>query len=94
MTSMHTAKYGKWREDKGDQQNFPNREEGPKLIRFESPRWRSKTTQIRVHLGVQEQPAPKMTPRSHTEYILDVLHMDGKLISRILQWHQFQAQIH
>ena len=82
MTSMHTVKHGEWHEDEGDQHGFPSREEGPKLIRFESPRWRSKTTQIRVHLGVQEQPAPKMTPRSHTVSVLDVLNMDGKIISR------------
>ena len=59
MTSMHTAKHGEWHEDEGDQQGFPSREEGPKLIRFESPRWRPKTTQVRVHLGVQEQPTQK-----------------------------------
>ena len=58
MTSMHMAKHGEWCEDEGVQQGFSSREEGPKLIRFESPRWRPKTTQVRVHLGVQEQPAP------------------------------------
>ena len=51
-TSMHTAKHSEWCKDEGDQQDFSRREEGPKLIRFESPRWRSKTTQVRVHLGV------------------------------------------
>ena len=66
MTSIHIAKYGEWREDEGDLQGFPSIVEGPKLIRFEFPRWRPKTTQDRVHLGVQEQPAPKSTPRPHT----------------------------
>ena len=80
MTSMHMSKHGEWREDKGDLQGFSSRVEGPKLIRFESPRWRPKTTQVYVHLGVQEQPAPKMTSRSHTESILDVLYMAGKII--------------
>ena len=42
MTSMYTAKYGEWHEDEGDLQGFPSRVEGPKLIRFESPRWRPK----------------------------------------------------
>ena len=64
------------------------------MIRFESPRWRPKETQVRVHLGVQEQSAPKLTSRLHTESILDALYMDGKIISRIFQWHKFQAQIH
>ena len=44
ITSMHTAKHGEWCEDEGDQQGFLSREEGPKLIRFESPKWRPKTT--------------------------------------------------
>ena len=87
ITSMHTAKHGEWCEDEGDQQGFLSREEGPKLIRFESPGWRPKTTQVRVHLRVQEQPAAKMMPRSHTESVLDVLYMDGKIISRSFQWN-------
>ena len=85
MTSMYTAKHGEWREDEGDQQGFPSQEEGPKLIRFESPRWRPKTTLVRVHLRVQEQPAQKMTRRSHTESVLNVLYIDGKIISRSFQ---------
>ena len=82
MTSMHMAKHSEWHEDEGDLQGFQNRVAGPKLIRFESPRWRPKTTQVRVHLGVQEQLAQKMTPRSYTESVLDVLYMAGKIISR------------
>ena len=39
---MHMDKHGEWCEDEGDQQGFPSREDGPKLIRFESPRWRPK----------------------------------------------------
>ena len=93
MTSMHMTKHGEWCEDEGDLQGFSSREEGPKLIQFESPRWRPKTTEVRVHLGVQEQPAQKMTPRSHTVSVLDVIYMDGKIISRSFQWNLFQAQI-
>ena len=87
MTSMHMGKYGEWHEDEGDLQGFPSREEGPKLIRFESPRWRPKdnTSLSPAYLGVQEQPAQKMTPRSHTESIFNVLYMDGKIISRSFQ---------
>ena len=32
MTSMHMAKHGEWSEDERDQQGFPIRVEGPKLI--------------------------------------------------------------
>jgi hypothetical protein len=96
MTSMHTAKHGEWHEDERDQQGFPSREEDPKLIRFESPRWRPKdnSSSSPAYLGVQEQPAQKMTPRSHTESISDVLYMDGKVISRSFQWYWLQAKIH
>jgi hypothetical protein len=66
---------------KGVQQGCPSKEGGPRLIQFEPPRWRPKRTQVRVHLGVQEQHAPKMTPMSHTESILDILYMNGKRIS-------------
>ena len=94
MSSVGTTTIGEWHRDPRDQHGYPNRDGGPKLIRFESPRWRPKETQVRVHLGVQEQPAPKLTPRSHTEFVLDVLYMDGKIISRSFQWHRSQAQIH
>ena len=48
MSSMHTTMLGDrgW----GDQRGCPNREGGPKLIRFESPRWRPKSSFI-AHLG-------------------------------------------
>ena len=34
-----------------------------------------------------------MIPRPHTESVLDILYMGGKIISRSFQWHQFQAKI-
>jgi hypothetical protein len=76
ITPMHMimigASYGK---------RSPSSKEGvSRLIQFESLRWRPKTTQVRVHLGVQEQRAPKMMLRSHTEFVLDVVYMDGKII--------------
>ena len=46
MTSVHMGKYSEWHEDEGDLQGFPSQVEGPKLIRFESPNWRPKTTQL------------------------------------------------
>ena len=42
ITSMQMAKHGEWHEDERDLQGFPSRVEDPKLIRFESPRWRPK----------------------------------------------------
>ena len=58
-----------------------------------SPQVGGPKTKVRVHLGVQEQPAPKMMPKSHTESVLDIIYMDGKIISRSFQWLQFEAQI-
>jgi hypothetical protein len=53
-------------------------------IRFVS---RPKAIQVRAHLGVQEQHAPKMLSRSHAESVLDLLYMDGKVILYSLQWY-------
>ena len=87
MTPMHTTMIGAWHQERGVQQGCPSHEGGPRLIRFKSPRWRSKETKVGVHLGVPELPAPKLTPRPHTESVLDGLYMDGKIISRSFQWH-------
>jgi hypothetical protein len=54
----------------------------------------AKPVRLRFSFGLQEQPILKRTPMSHTESDLDVLYMDGKIISRSFQWNQFQAQIH
>jgi hypothetical protein len=57
-------------------------------------RWKTKPVRLRFSFGLQEQPVLKRTPMSHTESDLDVLYMDGNIISRSFQWNQFQAQIH
>ena len=44
MSSMDTTTLGEWHSDSRDQHGFPNRDGGPKLIRFESPRWRPKSS--------------------------------------------------
>ena len=91
ITSMDTVMVGEWNGVLQGHLGCPNQEGGPRLIRFESPRWRPKETQVRVHLGVQEQPAPKSTPRPHIESVLDDLYIDGNIISRSFQWHWFEA---
>ena len=91
---MDMVMVGEWHRVLQEHLGCPNQEGGPRLIRFESPRWRLEETQLRVHLEVQEQPAPKSTPRPHIESVLDDLYMDGKIISRSFQWHWFEAQIH
>jgi hypothetical protein len=81
MTLMHTTMIGAWNGVEEVQQGFPSQQGGPRLIRFESPRWRSKEIQVRVQFGVQEQCAIKRTPRLHTESVLDVLSMVGSKLS-------------
>jgi hypothetical protein len=44
MASMHMTMLGESHEGQRDQQGHPNQEGGPKLIRFESPRWRPKSS--------------------------------------------------
>jgi hypothetical protein len=70
----------------------PWRRGGP--ARTSGSRWKPKPVRLHCSFGLQEQPVLKWTPMSHTESDLDVIYMDGKIISRSFQWHQFQAQIH
>jgi hypothetical protein len=93
MAPMHMSMSDAWSEQEGVQQCFPSQQGGLRLIQFKSPRWRPKATHVQAQLGVQEQHALKMTPRSHTESILDDLNMGGTRISYSFQWHRFQAQI-
>jgi hypothetical protein len=44
-------------------------------------------------IGFQEQSAPKSSPRSHTNSVLDVLYMDGKIRGSTFQWNQSHIQI-
>jgi hypothetical protein len=62
--------------------------------RTSGSRWKHKPVRLRFSFGLQEQPVLKRTPMSHTESDLDVIYMDGKIISRSFQCNQFQAQIH
>jgi hypothetical protein len=81
MTLMHKTMIGAWNGVEVVQQGFPSQQGGPRLIRFESPRWRPKAIQVRfepprwrpkaiqvrVQFGVQEQCGIKRMPRSHTD---------------------------
>ena len=46
MTPMLTAMFGTWLGGVGGQQGCPSQEGGPRVIWFESPRWRPKATQV------------------------------------------------
>jgi hypothetical protein len=54
MTLMHTTMIAAWNGVEEVQQGFPSQQGRPRLIRFESPRWRPKAIQVRVQFGVQE----------------------------------------
>jgi hypothetical protein len=81
MRPMHMTMIGAWNGVEEVQQGFPSQQGGPRLIRFESLRWRTKAIQVRVQFEVQERCAIKRTLRSHTESVLDVLYMVGSRIS-------------
>ena len=93
MTPMHMTMFGTWYGGLGGQQGCPSQEGGPRLIRFESPRWRPKATKVRARLGVQEQHVLKTMPRSHMVSVLGILYMDGKIISWSFQWLQSHLKI-
>ena len=62
--------------------------------RVSNPSWRPNQIRARVCFGLQEQPALKWTPRSHTGSDLGAIYMVRKIIRRCFQWHQSQDQIH
>ena len=76
MSSMHMTMLGD--RGRGDQQGCPNREGGPKLIRFESPRWRPK-----LSLSPSQVLGPVCHKTGHmgaSRLRFDDPHMNGKLI--------------
>jgi hypothetical protein len=81
MATMLMSMCSAWIGEDGVQKGFQSQECGPRLIRFESPRWRPKAIQVRAQFGVQEQCTIKQTPRSHIESVLDVLYTVESTIS-------------
>ena len=69
MTPMHMTMFGIWYEGEGGQKGCPSQEGGPRLIWFESPRWRPKATQVRARLGVQDQSALNWSRRTHPDSV-------------------------
>ena len=55
--------------------------------RAPQPKWRPKPIRLHFSFGLQEQPALKQMPMLHTDSDLDVIYMDGKIISRHFEWH-------
>jgi hypothetical protein len=56
--------------------------------RVAKPNWSPNTNWAEIQFGFQEQSAPKPSPRSHTNSILDNLYMDGKIRGSAFQWNQ------
>jgi hypothetical protein len=57
------------------------------------PSWSPNPSRAEIQFGFQEQSAPKSSPRSHTNSILDVLYMDGKIRGSIFQWNWSHIKI-
>jgi hypothetical protein len=47
-----------------------------------------------THTRARQLNLQVISPMSHMESDLDVLYMDGKIISRSFQWNRYQDQIH
>jgi hypothetical protein len=51
------------------------------------PSWSPNPSRAEIQFGFQEQSAPKLSPRSHTNSVLDVLYIDGKIRGSTFQWN-------
>jgi hypothetical protein len=60
----------------GDKEGLKERRGGAKEAK---PSWSPNPSRAEIQFGFQEQSAPKSSPRSHTNSVLDVLYMDGKI---------------
>jgi hypothetical protein len=63
---------------RGDQQGCPHQEGGPKLLRFESPRWRPKSSSSPSRIS--EAVPSKLMPRAHMDSVFDDPYMLGNII--------------
>jgi hypothetical protein len=59
----------------------------------EQQSWSPNPSRAGIQFGFQEQSAPKSSPRSHTNSVLEILYMEGKLRGSIFQWNQSHIQI-
>jgi hypothetical protein len=57
------------------------------------PSWSPNPSRAEIQFGFQEPSAPKSSPRSHTNFVLDVLYMDGKIRGSTFQWNWYHIQI-
>jgi hypothetical protein len=57
------------------------------------PSWSPNPSRAEIQFGFQEQSAPKLSPRSHTNSFLDIIYMDGKIRGSPFQWIQSHIQI-
>jgi hypothetical protein len=74
----------------GDKEGLKERRGGAKEAK---PSWSPNPSRAEIQFGFQEQSAPKSSPRSHTNSVLDVLYMDGKIRGSNFQWNQSHIQI-
>jgi hypothetical protein len=58
-----------------------------------NPSWSPNPSRAEIQFGFQEQSAPKLSPRSHTNSVLYVLYMDGKIRGSTFQWNWYHIQI-
>ena len=78
MTSIHMTMLGESYGDQVGQRGCPKHEGGPKLIWFESPRWRPKSSSSPSR--VLDQSIIKLVTRARPGSVFDDPRMDGKII--------------
>jgi hypothetical protein len=78
----------------GDKEGLKERRGGAKEQQIKvKPSWSPNPSRAENQFGFQEQSAPKLSPRSHTNSVLDVLYVDGKIRGSTFQWNQSHIQI-
>jgi hypothetical protein len=69
------------------------RDVGKGAAKAAKPSWSPNPSRAEIEFGFQEQSAPKSSPRSHTNSVLDVLYKDGKIKGSNFQWNRPHIQI-
>jgi hypothetical protein len=70
---------------RGDKEGLKERR-GQRTSKGSQAKLESNPSRAEIQFGFQEQSALKSAPRSHTNSVLDILYMDGKIRGSTFQW--------
>jgi hypothetical protein len=63
----------------GDMERLKERWRCKGAAKAAKPSWSPNPSRAEIQFGFEEQSAPKLSPRSHTNSVLNILYMDGKI---------------